>query len=189
VTRLRWYSGFLGLLLLSTAAFAEGSGGDPAFTPLGTALRYINSAIVVAGIIWAFRKLRATFRGRADSISGAIQQAAAARQEAERRVREVEAKLARMDQEVAALRAAAQRDAAAEAERIRALTAEEAQKVERAAAMEIDASQRAARMELKALGARLAVERAEALLRKQITPAAEAQILRGFVDDLAGSAN
>jgi F-type H+-transporting ATPase subunit b len=144
---------------------------------------------VAAGIVWAFRKLRGAFHSRAESISSAIQQAALARQEAERRVREIEEKLARLDQEVAALRTAAMRDAAVEAEKIRALARDEAQKVERAGQFEIEASERAARMELKAIGARLAVERAEALIHKQLTADAQARIFRAFVDDLARSAN
>ena len=60
--------------------------------------------------------------------------------------------------------------------------------IERAAQEEIAAAQRAARLEMKSLAARLAIERAEFLLRQELTPA-EAALFRGFVGDLQRSAN
>ncbi len=87
------------------------------------------------------------------------------------------------------MRASAQRDGAAEAERIRDAAREEAAKIDRAAEMEIQAAERAARMELKALGAQLAVERAEGVLRGKMTPTTEAALFRAFVGDLGRSAN
>ena len=56
--------------------------------------------------------------------------------------------------------------------------AREAETIERAAQAEIAAAERAARLELKALAARLAVERAEAVLRGELTPEAEAALFR-----------
>ena len=91
--------------------------------------------------------------------------------------------------EVNVLRENAQRDAAAEAERIRTAAREEAAKIERALEMEIVAAERTARMELKARAARMAVERAEAELRGKITPETEAALFRAFVSDLGRSAN
>ena len=69
------------------------------------------------------------------------------------------------------------------------MTREEAAKVERAADIEIAAAERAAVLTLKSLAARLAVERAEVLLREQITPRADSGIVSGFVADLSRSVN
>jgi F0F1-type ATP synthase membrane subunit b/b' len=55
--------------------------------------------------------------------------------------------------------------------------------------MEIEAAGRAARLELKALAARLAVERAEVLLSKEMTPQAETALFRTFVAELERSVN
>ena len=77
-------------------------------------------------------------------------------------------------QEVDRIRAEAKRDAEAEAVRLRALARHEAETIERAAQAEISAAQRAAQLELKAFAARLAIERAEALLASEITPEAQA---------------
>ena len=87
------------------------------------------------------------------------------------------------------MRADAKRGAEAEAERVRALARTEADAIERAAQAEIAAAERAAHIELKMLAAGMAVERAEALLRQELTPKAEAALFRTFVGELEGSAN
>ncbi len=77
----------------------------------------------------------------------------------------------------------------AEALRIREVARSDAEKIGRAAQMEIVAAERAAKLELKALGARLAVGRAENLLAQQLTPAVQANLFRGFLRELEGSRN
>jgi F-type H+-transporting ATPase subunit b len=182
-----------GLLLCLAAApvlAAEEGGEDPVNTTTGFVFRVLNFLIVAFGVWYAFAKmLPKVFRARAENISTAISEAAQARYEAQQRLHDAEKKLDRMDLEVNVLRENAQRDAAAEAERIRAATREEAAKIERAAKLEMAAAERAARMELKAQAAQLAVERAEAMLRGKMTPDAEAALFRAFVSDLARSAN
>jgi F-type H+-transporting ATPase subunit b len=177
------------LLAAASVAAAEGESADPVQTPLGSLFRWINSAVVVGFFVWMFRKLSGVFHNRRQGIAASIEVSAKAKAEADRKLREVEEKLARLDGEVAAMRKSAEHEAAMEAERIRLLARDEAAKVERAADAEIEASERAARMELKALVARLAVERAEALLRKRMVAETPAAVFRGFVDDLARSVN
>lgn len=178
------------LFCAAAPAFAQEEGASPADSTVGWVFRWLNFALVFGGIAYALVKYAApAFRGRADAIVAAIGEAARVKQEAEERRREAEAKLAGLEQEIARLRAEAQRDAAAEAERLRQLAREEARKIERAAQAEILAAERAARLELKAAGARLAVARAEALLRQEINAASEATLFRSFVKDLERSAN
>jgi F-type H+-transporting ATPase subunit b len=151
--------------------------------------KWINFAIVAAALIWFFRKKSVWFRGNADKISSAISEATAAKEEAERQVEEAEAKLANLKQEIAALQAAAKREAAEEGERIRALAEGDAKKVGTAAQAEIHAAERAARLELKALAASLAVDGAESLLARQLTPAAQESLVDTFVKSLEGRPN
>ena len=129
------------------------------------------------------------FRSNADKISSAITKATAARSEADRQLHEAEAKLANLQKEVAELRAFAQREAAGEAERIRALTQSDAQKISLAAKAEIEAAERAARLELKAIAAKLAMDGAESLLAKQLTPQAQESLVSAFVKSLDGRPN
>jgi F-type H+-transporting ATPase subunit b len=167
---------------------AEGASEDPVQTPLGWAFRILNAVLVFAGLGYLiFKKAPAFFRGRADRIAGAITDSTKAKAEADRKLRESEEKLARLDQQVAEMRASAQHDAAAEFDRIRTTARDEATKIERAAQAEIAAAERAARMELKALAARLAVQRAEAMLRGQIDAGAQSRLVQSFVQQLGAN--
>jgi F-type H+-transporting ATPase subunit b len=129
------------------------------------------------------------FRARAVAIQAAIAEGTRAREEADHRRLEAERKLAGIEQEITAMRLQARRDAEIETDRIRSLAREDAIKVDRAAEAEIAAAERAARFELRATAARLAIERAEAQLREQLTPPADSRLVRNFVGDLAGSQN
>ena len=94
-----------------------------------------------------------------------------------------------IDAEVSRLRAEAKKSMEAEAVRLRALARREAEIIERAAQAEIAAAQRAASLELKSLAARLAVERAQAVLAREITPEAQAVLFNSFVLELERGAN
>jgi F0F1-type ATP synthase membrane subunit b/b' len=54
---------------------------------------------------------------------------------------------------------------------------------------EIEAAERAARLELKAIAAKLAVEAAQLLLVKQLTPRVQDSLFSNFVESLAGRPN
>jgi F-type H+-transporting ATPase subunit b len=177
------------LLFAAVRAHAAEEGG--ATTERATEIfKWINFAIVAGLVAWVFLKLTPPFfRKNAETISSAITKAAAAKAEAERQLREAEEKLARLEKEVAELRATAQRESAAEAERLRAITQSDMQKVGVAAKAEIEAAERAARLELKAITANLAVDGAEELLKKELTPQAQESLVTAFVQNLAGRAN
>lgn len=178
------------VFLTALPALAQEGESSPADSPTGWLFRWLNFAIVFGAIAYfAVKKGGPYFRSHADEISRKIAEGARAREAAEKQRKEIQAKLAGIDQEVAGMRAEAKRDADAEAQRLRALAREEAQKIETVAQAEIAAAERAARMELKALGARLAVERAEALLRSELTPKAETALFDNFVRELERSPN
>ena len=182
------------LLLLffcvAMSARAAEEGGNPATERANEIFKWINFAIVAAVLLWLFaKKLPPWFRGNADRIRSAITKATAAKEEAERQVREAETKLANLKQEIAVLQATAQREAAEEGERIRALSQSDAKKVGMAAQAEIEAAERAARLELKALAAALAVDGAESLLTKQLTTSAQETLVDTFVKSLEGRPN
>jgi F-type H+-transporting ATPase subunit b len=152
--------------------------------------KWINFAIVAGVVIWAFgKKLPPVFRSQAEAIGSAITKATAVKAEADKQLADAEARLARLDEEVARLRTAAEKEAAADAERIREMAKSDAEKISLAAKAEIEAAERAARMELKALAAKLAVEGAESLLAKQLTAQTQESLVNGFVASLDGRPN
>ena len=177
------------LFIAAAARAAEQTGANAAAVPTEL-FKWINFAIVAAAFLWIFGKLLPPkFRANAENISSTITKATAAKAEADRKLQDAEQRLARMEDEVRGLREEAQKEAAAEADRIRALAKSDAEKIAIAADAEIAAAERAARIELKALAARLAVDGAESLLAKQLTPQAQDALITGFVKTLQGSPN
>jgi F-type H+-transporting ATPase subunit b len=194
MTRSRKFPIFTTLLCLlffaAISAHAAEEGGNAAAERANELFKWINFAIVAGLIAWVFLKLTPPFfRKNADAISSAITKATAAKAEADRQLRAAEEQLASLEQQVAQLRAAAQSEGAAESERIRSLTELDARKIGVAASAEIDAAERAARLELKAIAANLAVDGAESLLAKQLTPQAQESLVAAFVKSMEGRPN
>ncbi|MGH9715450.1 MAG: hypothetical protein ACRD4R_01780 [Candidatus Acidiferrales bacterium] len=174
------------LLLAAGPAFAQAGNTD---TTSGWAFRWINFVLLVALLVYGFSKAAPKFRKNGDEISRKIAEGARAREAAEQQRREVRTKIAGIESEVATMREDAQRGAETEAERIRALAKAEAEAIERAAQAEIAAAERASRLDLRANAARLAVERAEAMLREQLTASDESALFRTFVAEMERSPN
>jgi len=178
------------LFVLVAGAHAAEEGGNAATEHATEIFKWINFAIVAGVIVWVFGKLLPpVFRKKAETISSAITNATNAKAAADAQLREAETRLANLEKEVAELRAHAEKEAAAEVERLRAATQSDAEKIAAAAKAEIEATERAARLELKALAANLAVDGAESLLAKQLTPKAQESLISNFVKSLEGRPN
>jgi F0F1-type ATP synthase membrane subunit b/b' len=184
-------SGLLIFLLTALPAqAAEAAAEDSAAATAGLIFRWLNFLLVFGGIGYLIAKRgRAFFRANARAIAASITEAQAAKAEADRELREAEAKIARLDQEVAELREAARRDSTAEAERLRASARAEIEKISQAARGELAASERAAQQELRALAASLAVERAGTLLSSRMNGEIRARMFRAFLGGLGRSTN
>jgi F-type H+-transporting ATPase subunit b len=177
------------VLFLALSAHAE-EAGSASQQSAENLFKWINFALVAGVIVWlCLKKGPAFFGRRADVISADIQKSTEAKKQADEQLRDAETKLQNLEKEVADLRAGAQRESAAEADRIRNLTLTDEQKVAEAGKAEVNAAERAARLELKALAANLAVNGAESLLVKQLTPAAQEALINNFVKTLDGRPN
>src|SRR6266481_6390055 len=185
------FAGALVILLFAAAGAHAAEEGASATTERANEIfKWINFAIAAGLLAWVFLRLTPPFfRKNAETISSAISKATAAKAEADRRLREAEAKLAKLDQEVAQLRATAKSEMAAEAERLRAATENDIQRVGPAEKAEIEAAERAARLELKVTAANLAVDEAETLLTKELTPKVQESLVAAFVNSLEGRPN
>ena len=178
------------LFLLAGAARAHGAEEGGASEGATELFKWINFLIVIGLLGWVFLKLLPpAFRRNAEAISSAIDKAGAVRAEAERQFREAESKLAQLEKETAELRAAAQREIAAEAERIRNVMRTDVEKVGLAAKAEIEAAERSARIALKVSAAEMAVKGAESLLEKRLTRETQESLVESFVSGLDGRAN
>lgn len=182
---------FAGLALCAMFVFAaaaraqESQETQPQDTTAGQIFRWLNFALIFGGLGYAIAKYTPpVFRARAKVIAADIESAREAKAAADRQLREAEAGLARLDQDTAAMRAQADRDFAAEAQRLRESGKQEAEKIAHVAEIEISATSRASQLELRALAARLAVERAAAMVRQGMTPERRATIFENFVQNL-----
>jgi F-type H+-transporting ATPase subunit b len=146
----------------------------------------LNFGVIAGVIFWFSRKsLPGMFRNRTASIQKAMEDARKASEEANRRLADIESRLSRLGTEIGEMRASAEKDAAAEEERIKAAAAEDARKIIASAEQEIAAAAKSARRELTAYAADLAV----ALARKQIhvDAATDQALVRSFAQQIKAS--
>jgi len=145
----------------------------------------IGNFAIIAGVIgWALKKnLPAAFRNRTASIQQAMAEARAASEDANRRLADIESRLSRLDTEIAEMRNAAEKQGAAEEERIKAATVGEMKKVVESAEQEISAAAKNARRDLRTYAANLVVS----LVEKQIKvdAATDQALVQGFAKRLA----
>ena len=159
------------------------------FTGLSTNGAYwlavvLNFAIVAGLIVWAAKKnLPAVFRNRTASIQKSLEEARAASEDAKRRLSQIESRLGRLDDEINQMRAASEKEAAAEEERIKAAAAEEARRISESAGQEIAAATKAARRELTAYAADLAVSLATKQIR--IDASTDQALVRRFAQQIS----
>ena len=143
-----------------------------------------NFAVIAFLIYWFARKsVPAAMQKRTESIQDALEEARAASQDADRRLKEIEDRLRQLDSEIAVMQATAQEEADSEETRIKAAAEEDMRKVVEAAEQEIASAAKQARRELMAHTADLAV----ALARKQIKvdPATDQTLVRSFAGNLS----
>jgi len=147
-------------------------------------LSVVFNFVVIAGVLfWAGRKfLPGIFRDRSAAIQKAMQEAQIASQEARRKLAEIESRLMKLDVEIGMMRDAAEKEGAAEEERIKHAAEEDARKIVAAAEQEIAAAAKAARRQLTAYAADLAV----GLAQKQIhvDAATDQALVRGFAGQM-----
>jgi len=174
------------MLFVAGAARAEEDTTNNARTQSAQEIfKWINFAIVAGAAVWLFGKvLPPKFRGNAEKINSAIAKATEAKAESDRLLREAEHKLANLEKVVAALQSEAQAQTRNEVERLRAATQADEEKIAAAVIAEVAAAERAAPLELKALAAQLAVDGAESLLAKQLTPKVQESLVSAFVKTL-----
>jgi F-type H+-transporting ATPase subunit b len=144
----------------------------------------INFGVIAGLIFWASKKnLPAMFRNRTAAIQKQIAEARQASEDANRRLSEIESRLGRLDQEIAQMKATAEREAAAEEERIKAAAQEDAARIVESAEQEIAAAAKAARRDLTTYAADLAVTLAAKQIR--VDAPTDQALLRRFVRQLS----
>ena len=150
-----------------------------------TAFTLLNFFILAIAVGYALLKLLPrTFRARTSAIQKQLVDARTATEEASARLNSVEARLAKLDDQIAGMRKQAEADAEKEERRIRASVEEEKAHILAAADAEIHAATAAARREIQQFAAGLAIEQAARKL--VVTPETDRLLVENFARQLTG---
>ena len=176
-------------MILSAAIglLIAGSGSSWYNYPGWEAWKFLNLFLFI-GLLFYFlkRPLSESLVARRESIRRDLMRAQEERNAAQAKLEEVEARLARLNAEVEAVRAQAQRDAAAERERIERATEEEMRKLRDQAQREIESAGKVARQELRRQAAEESVRLAEEMIRRDMRPEDDARLIGEYVEELGG---
>jgi F-type H+-transporting ATPase subunit b len=144
---------------------------------------YLNFSIVVLAILIPLVKfLPRAFRKRNEIIQEQLSEARTATEDANQRLSAVEQRLAKLDDEIEAIRRQMEQDSVTDESRIKAAMEEERKRIVDAASQEIEAATLAAQRGLKQLAAELAVNRA--MGRLALTPELDRRLVDEFARDL-----
>jgi F-type H+-transporting ATPase subunit b len=171
-------------LIQSIILLAEGSGSLLTNPDLW---RVINLLVFVLILVWIFRskvRIGDVFNRRAASIVKELEEARIEKQEAQQKLAELEARLGRLDEEVAEIRAEAERESQREAERIRQAAVTDAEKIRQGARREIEGAMKSARTELRAYVAEASVAMAENIIRREMRPEDNARMLNKYIEEI-----
>lgn len=152
-------------------------------------LEWINTIIILLCIVLPIsRILPKVLRKRDQTMKQNLELARTTTAEANARMSTVEAQLARMDEEIAKIRAHVEEEASQDEFRIKASIEEESAKIVASAEQEIAAAAAHAQRSLKAFAADLAIEQAARQLN--LTPESDRELIQEFVASAAdGDAN
>ncbi len=148
-----------------------------------TVLNFVVLALLVGWFL--IKTLPKTFRNRNTAIQKHLVEARTATEEANVRLTSVEARLSKLDEQIAALRAQSEKDAANDEQRIKASVEDEKQKILAAAEQEIAAASTNAQRQLQQYAATLAIEQAARKL--VVTAETDRLLVQDFARRLTGN--
>jgi F-type H+-transporting ATPase subunit b len=150
-----------------------------------TAFTITNFLVLVIGVGWVLLKtLPKMFRDRSTAIQKHLVDARTATEEASARLNSVEARLAKLDGQIVAMRTQAEKDAAVDEARIKATVEDEKKKILEAAEQEIASATVQARRQIQQYAAELAIDQAA----KKLVVSAETDrlLVQSFARRLTG---
>jgi F-type H+-transporting ATPase subunit b len=145
---------------------------------------YINFAIIALAIlIPVVRIMPRIIRKRSETLKHDLESARKTTADANARLSAVEAKLSKLDSEIAAIRTQVEEESKHDEERIKASIGEESDRIVAAAEQEIAVASAQAKRELRHFAADLAIEQAAKQL--VLTPETDRALIAEFVGDAA----
>ena len=150
-----------------------------------TAFTWLNFLILAGLVLWFLvRTLPKTFRNRNTTIQKQLVDARTATEEASIRLNSVEARLGKLDEQIAGMKDQAEKDSALDEKRIKASVEEEKAKILAAAEQEIAAATTHAQRAIQQYAAELAIEQASRKL--SISAETDRLLVQNFARKLGG---
>jgi F-type H+-transporting ATPase subunit b len=149
--------------------------------------KFLNLAIFVSVLVYFLRKpISEGLKARREGIKRELDRARLERDAALIKLKEVEAKLSALDQEIESIRISAEREAEEEKERIRKQAEEDARKLREQVQREIESASKAAKQDLTRHAARESVRLAEQMIRLDLTAEDDLRLIAVEVEELGG---
>jgi F-type H+-transporting ATPase subunit b len=147
--------------------------------------KFFNLFLFASVMVYLLKRpLTDAFRSRREGIRRELLKAREERDEAVRKLGEVQARLERLDAEVAAIQDQARSEAQAERERIARETEQDILKLREQAQREILGAGKVARHELRRFAAQQSVKLAEEIVRREIRSEDDARLIELNVEQL-----
>ena len=152
--------------------------------------KFVNPAIFVGALVFILvrkAKLGEAFRTRRESIKAELDKARSERDAAVAKLKEVEARLAGLDSQIATIKERSQAEAAEERERIVRSTEAEIAKLTAQGQREIENAGKTARNDLRRFTAEQSVRLAEEMIRRDIRPEDDARLITRNIDEMGAA--
>ena len=175
-----------GLMVLVAGTVAYAAGGGEEHHPIDWkdfGYRMLNFAIL-AGFLWwlSAKKVKEFFAGRRNDIKESLNQAQAAKEEAERKYKEYVAKLEKATDEIDGIAEMIKVQGMAEKEKMIEEAKKAAVKIEEDTKARMEQEFSTARNQLRAEAAQLSIQLAEELLKRNITIQDHEKMVKEYMD-------
>ena len=174
------------MIFTAVAAYASGGGGGhegEGKNWLGFGWRMVNFIVMVWFLWWLLaQKLRDFFKGRREGIKTSLEEAAAAKAEAEKKFAEYSAKLDKATEEIENITEMIKAQGLAEKEKIVEDAKRTAEKMKEDTQARIEQEVKKARSDLRAEAVQLSVRIAEEIIRKNMTPKDHDNMVADYLD-------
>jgi F-type H+-transporting ATPase subunit b len=179
------------LCAAAVAFAAEESGAHPGagvHVPWGEILKQAINFLILAGVLVYFlrKPLSSFLKERSELMRKAIDDAARARADAAEKLAAIEARTAKLGDEIAGLNAKMDDDAAAEARRLQETVAAEISRIRTQSEFTGEQEVKKAREELRREASVLTARAAEELVRKTLSPEDQERLVRENIEKIEG---
>jgi F-type H+-transporting ATPase subunit b len=148
--------------------------------------KLINLVIFLTILYLLLRKpAREFFRKRLASVRETLDRAAREKQGATAKMAELDARLNRLDADLREIEAQSEREAAAERARMDSEAKRDIEKIREMATREVEAAKQVALADLRAFAATTAVDLAEKMIRREMTPADDAKMVARVGEEMS----